>query len=55
MNTALMESKLRANAAAEMGEQYSLAKILGIWASVALPMGFIHWVVRPILVPRVNM
>lgn len=41
MNTALTESNLQANATAEMGEQYSLAKILGIWASVALPMGLI--------------
>ena len=35
MNTTLMESNVRANAAAETGEQYSLGKILGIWASVA--------------------
>ena len=55
MNTALMESKLQTNAAAELGEQYSLAKILGIWSSVALPMGLIYWVVRPILTPRVDM
>jgi membrane protease YdiL (CAAX protease family) len=55
MNTALTESKLQANAAAEMGEQYSLAKIMGIWASIALPMGLIHWVVGPILIPRVHM
>jgi hypothetical protein len=55
MNTALTESKLQANAGAEMGEQYSLAKIMGIWASIALPMGLIHWVVGPILIPRVHM
>jgi membrane protease YdiL (CAAX protease family) len=55
MNTALMESKLQANAAVDMDEQYSLAKILGIWASVALPMGLIHWVISPILIPRVDM
>ena len=34
--------------------QYSLMAILGIWASVALPMGLIYWVVRPILIPRVD-
>jgi membrane protease YdiL (CAAX protease family) len=55
MSTALTESNLQANAATELGEQYSLTKILGIWASVALPMGLIHWVVSPILIPRVHM
>jgi hypothetical protein len=55
MNTALTESNLQANTAAEMGEQYSLAKILGIWAGIALPMGLIHWVISPILIPRVDM
>ena len=54
MDTALTESNLQANAAAEVGEQYSLAKILGIWTSVALPMGLIFWVVMPILIPRVD-
>jgi uncharacterized protein len=28
-------------------EQYSLAKILGIWAAAALPMGALAWVVAP--------
>jgi membrane protease YdiL (CAAX protease family) len=32
--------------------QYSLWQILGIWASVALPMGLIYWVVMPILLSR---
>ena len=41
MNTSIMENRSRANAAAEMGEQYSLAKILGIWALAALPMGIL--------------
>lgn len=54
MNTTLMESNVRANAAAEAGEQYSLGKILGIWASVAMPMGLILWVLMPILIPRVD-
>lgn len=35
-------------------EQYTLWQILGIWASVALPMGLIYWVIMPILTPRVN-
>ncbi len=55
MSATLTESNLRANATTEIGEQYSLAKILGIWASIALPMGLIHWVVSPTLIPRVNM
>ena len=32
-------------------EQYSLAKILGIWAAAALPMGILGWVVYPALTP----
>ena len=30
-------------------EQYSLAKILGIWAAAALPMGVLAWVVAPLV------
>ena len=54
MNTALVQINSRATATIEKGEQYSLAKILGIWASVALPMGLIRWAVVPILIPRVD-
>jgi hypothetical protein len=36
-------------------EQYSLAKILGIWAAAALPMGLILWVITPFLIPRVDL
>jgi membrane protease YdiL (CAAX protease family) len=36
----------------EQSEQYSLAKILGIWAGVALPMGLLAWVIAPALIPR---
>jgi membrane protease YdiL (CAAX protease family) len=32
-------------------DQYSLAKILGIWAAAALPMGILGWVVYPALTP----
>lgn len=35
-------------------EQYNLWQILGIWASVSLPMGLILWVVMPLLIPRVS-
>jgi len=37
------------------GDQYSLAKILGIWAVVALPMLLITYVITPFLIPRVNL
>src|ERR671916_2701234 len=40
--------------AAGRGEQYSLAKILGIWALAAAPMGFLGWVVFPLLAPDVG-
>ena len=33
-------------------DQYTLWQILGIWASAALPMGLIRWVVTPFLIPR---
>jgi len=36
-------------------DQYSLAKILVIWAVVALPMLLITYVVTPALIPRVNL
>jgi membrane protease YdiL (CAAX protease family) len=34
-----------------MREQYSLAKILGIWALAAAPMGILSWIVSPLLTP----
>ncbi len=37
----------------ETDDQYSLAKILLIWACAALPMGLITWVIMPFLIPRV--
>lgn len=36
-------------------EQYSLVKILGIWAIVSLPMPVLVFVVAPALSPRVNL
>ena len=30
-------------------QQYSLAKILGVWAAAAVPMGVLAWVVAPLL------
>jgi membrane protease YdiL (CAAX protease family) len=32
-------------------EQYSLAKILGIWAAAALPMAVLSWVAFPLIAP----
>ena len=33
------------------GEQYSLAKILGLWVAAAAPMGILAFGVYPALVP----
>lgn len=35
----------------ERGAQYSLARILGIWALAAFPMGVLSWIVFPALAP----
>jgi len=45
------KSSAQADVAAEMGEQYSLARILGIWALAAIPMGILSWIVFPALSP----
>src|ERR671921_1789117 len=37
-----------------MREQYSLAKILGIWALAAAPMGILSWIVIPLVAPDVG-
>jgi len=34
-----------------LSEQYSLSKILGIWALAALPMGALSWIAFPLLAP----
>ena len=46
-----MENLAQADAAAGMGKQYSLTKILGIWALAAIPMGILSWVVFPAVSP----
>lgn len=46
-----MENVLRVSKVAETNEQYSLVKILGIWALAALPMGILSWIVFPALSP----
>jgi hypothetical protein len=40
-----METTAHTNAVSEMGEQYSLGRILGIWALAAVPMGILSWIV----------
>ena len=49
MNTALMENNSRATATAEMGGQYSLARILGLWALASVPGGLLFWLGLPFL------
>lgn len=46
-----MEHSSEANRATMMGDQYSLARILGIWALAAVPMGLLSWIVFPALSP----
>ena len=45
------ESKVQRPSSERRGEQYSLAKILGIWALAAAPMGILNWIVFPLLAP----
>ena len=40
--------------AVETNDQYSLAKILGLWAAAAVPMGVLGWIVAPALAPDVS-
>lgn len=45
-----------ANTTATQAEsQYSLAKILGIWAAAATPMGVLGWVIGPALEPHMDL
>jgi membrane protease YdiL (CAAX protease family) len=46
-----METTARAIAVTETRDQYSLAKILGIWALAALPMAILSWIVFPAVSP----
>ena len=49
MNAALVEYNSRATDSAESGEQYSLAKTLGIWALASVPGGLLFWLGLPLL------
>ena len=46
-----METTARAIATPETREQYSLARILGIWALAAAPMAILSWIVFPAVSP----
>ena len=41
--------------APESSKQYSLTKILAIWASVTVPMGVLAWVVAPAIIPHTSL
>jgi membrane protease YdiL (CAAX protease family) len=43
------ESIVQSSTGERRGEQYSLARILGIWALAAAPMGILNWIVFPLL------
>jgi uncharacterized protein len=49
-----MENIVRTNAVAETGGQYSIGKILVIWALAAIPMGILSWIVFPALSPEAD-
>lgn len=46
-----LKSDVQADGAAEMGGQYSLARILVIWALAAIPMAILSWIAFPVLSP----
>jgi membrane protease YdiL (CAAX protease family) len=44
--------KMNNTTSTQSNDQYSLAKILGIWAAAALPMGILGWIVAPALAAK---
>ena len=48
------ESTAQAPPSESLSEHYSLAKILGIWAAAALPMGLLAWVSGPTIIPHTS-
>src|SRR5215210_9570515 len=48
------ESMVEGAPSEKLSEQYSLAKILGIWAAAALPMGALAWVVAPLVAAQLD-
>ncbi len=45
------EPTVQAPPGEDQSEQYSLAKILGIWALAAVPMSTLSWIAFPLLAP----
>src|SRR3712207_6217182 len=48
------QSTIDAPPSESQSEQYSLAKILGIWAAAALPMGALAWIVAPLVASQLD-
>ena len=48
------EPTVQAPPGEDQSEQYSLAKILGVWAAAALPMGLLAWVIEPTIIPHTS-
>jgi membrane protease YdiL (CAAX protease family) len=48
------ESTAQGPSSESQTKQYSLAKILGIWAAAALPMGALAWVVAPLIAGQLD-
>ena len=46
-----MEITTRANTTPEIGAQYSVGRILGIWVLATIPMGILSWIVFPAVSP----
>ena len=46
-----MESTVEGQPSERRVEQYSLAQFLGIWALAAAPIGFLSWIVFPLVAP----
>jgi uncharacterized protein len=51
-NTQSLSAQLDAPASSK---QYSLTKILAVWASVTVPMGLLAWVVAPAIIPHTSL
>jgi uncharacterized protein len=51
-STQTLPAQLNAEASSK---QYSLIKILVIWAAAAVPMGLLAWVVGPAIIPRTSL
>lgn len=47
-----MGTNWRANRIVEIGDDYSLGRILGIWALAAAPMGILSWFIFPAVAPN---